>query len=1183
MRRASAPYFFAAFFAVFAGFFAAFEVFAACAVVFVGRSIALGVRRFRGLAPAAPFASGSRTRAATPLASGSRRAGGLAPDVLGLERGGAHVAHAALGARGLAREAHAAAVEDEDVGRVIPLGAREDRAEIGLDLLGVAVLRPSEALAQADHVGIDDDALGLVPEHAEDDVRRLAADARKLHELLDRLRHLAAVALDEGTGKPHDRFGLHPEEAERRHVRLDVDRVDRGQGPGVREAREELGRRLVHADVGRLRAEDDRHDELEGRPEIELGLRVRVLFGEARERLRRERRSALQALASFGAFDSGHVGDRGGLAQLSSLGGGVVSPSGAAPSSPVVDHLALGEALDRDDALALREGHQPDALGIAARLADLVDAHADRLPAIGDEHHLVAVLHQLDADDGPVSFARIDEDDPFAAAILRPEFVDVRALAVAVRADGEHVRPLRVAHLEAHDLVALAEIDALHAVRRAAHRPRLLLGEADALAALGRDEDLARPVGQRGGEQLVALVDLHADDALLAEVLVLVDLGLLDLAVLRDGHDELALLDLGDERDRLDLLARLDADEVHDRPALAGARREGNLVHLRDVDLPLVAEEEDVPVRRRGEELRHPVFFARVHADAALAAALLRAIVLRARALDVPGVRDGHDHLFFLDEILFEDLGVVLHDLGAPLVGVLRLDLLELHDDHVVEQLRAREDGLVPADRVAELGVVLGELLVLEAREPRQAHLEDGLRLALGQGVRVLLLRLVDLVLRPPGPEDEGLEAAEGQGHEGDARRFGVGRFADGLHDEVDVGDGDSESLHDLALGLGLPELVARAARDDVAPVGDEGLERLLEVQDLGAAVRDGEVDDAVARLQIGLPIELVDDDLGDDVLLQLDDEADAVAIALVANLGDALDLLLANELRDARGDPRLVHLVGDLGDDDLLLLAAPGRLLDVHARAHHDRAAAGAVRRFDAAAPEDEPRRGEVGPGDDADDVVDRSVGVTHQVHGRVDDLAQVVRRDVGRHADGDAVRAVDEQVRDARRHDDGLLEPVVEVRDEVDALLVDVGQELHRDLAEPRFGVPVRGRRVSVDRAVVALPVDERVAHRKVLGEADHRVVDRLVAVRVVLAEHVADDGGTLAVPGRRDEALLVRAVEDAPVDGLQPVAHIGDRSPDDHAHRVIQVRRPHLVLNRDGDLLRRGRLGRRSFGHA
>ena len=88
----------------------------------------------------------------------------------------------------------------------------------------------------------------------------------------------------------------------------------------------------------------------------------------------------------------------------------------------------------------------------------------------------------------------------------------------------------------------------------------------------------------------------------------------------------------------------------------------------------------------------------------------------------------------------------------------------------------------------------------------------------------------------------------------------------------------------------------------------------------------------------------------GNDVLLQLDDEAHAVAIGLVADLADAFDLLVAHQLADAGVDARLVLLVGDLGDDDLLAFAAPGDLLDLHARAHDDVAAPGALRRLDAA-----------------------------------------------------------------------------------------------------------------------------------------------------------------------------------------------------------------------------------------
>ena len=44
-------------------------------------------------------------------------------------------------------------------------------------------------------------------------------------------------------------------------------------------------------------------------------------------------------------------------------------------------------------------------------------------------------------------------------------------------------------------------------------------------------------------------------------------------------------------------------------------------------------------------------------------------------------------------------------------------------------------------------------------------------------------------------------------------------------------------------------------------------------------------------------------------------------AVGLVADVADALQLLLAHQLGDALDEPRLVHLVGDLGDDDALAL----------------------------------------------------------------------------------------------------------------------------------------------------------------------------------------------------------------------------------------------------------------------
>ncbi len=67
----------------------------------------------------------------------------------------------------------------------------------------------------------------------------------------------------------------------------------------------------------------------------------------------------------------------------------------------------------------------------------------------------------------------------------------------------------------------------------------------------------------------------------------------------------------------------------------------------------------------------------------------------------------------------------------------------------------------------------------------------------------------------------------------------------------------------------------------------------------------------------------------------------------------------------------------------------------------------------------------------------------------------------------------------------------------------------------------------------------------------------------MRVVLAHHLADDEGALAVGAGRLQADVVHRVEHPPVYGLQPVAHVRQRPTDDHAHRVIEVRGAHLFL--------------------
>ena len=81
-----------------------------------------------------------------------------------------------------------------------------------------------------------------------------------------------------------------------------------------------------------------------------------------------------------------------------------------------------------------------------------------------------------------------------------------------------------------------------------------------------------------------------------------------------------------------------------------------------------------------------------------------------------------------------------------------------------------------------------------------------------------------------------------------------------------------------------------------------------------------------------------------------------------------------------------------------------------------------------------------------------------------RVGHLAEVVRRDVRRHADRDPGRAVHEQLREVTRQDDGLFERRVVVGAPLDGVRTEIGQHLLRDRGE-------LGLRVAVGSGLVAI----------------------------------------------------------------------------------------------------------------
>ena len=458
-----------------------------------------------------------------------------------------------------------------------------------------------------------------------------------------------------------------------------------------------------------------------------------------------------------------------------------------------------------------------------------------------------------------------------------------------------------------------------------------------------------------------------------------------------------------------------------------------------------------------------------------------------------------------------------------------------------------------------ELRQFVADFVAPKGGQALQSQLEDGAGLRFRETVGAVV---VDLVTRVVDQQDQRRDVLRRPvaAHQRFARGIRIRRGADEANDLVDIGDRDRQAAQHVGAFAGLVEQVFGAARDHFLAEIHEGLDQVLQRHQLGAPAVQRHHVGAEARLQRGVAVELVEHDIRHSVALDLDDDAHAVAIGFVAQIGDAFDLLFADELRDLLDQRRLVHLIGDLVDDDRFALLAHD--LDLGFASHDDRAATRHVGRARAGTSEDHCAGREVRAGNQLDETFGRDIGVLDERQASVDDFAEIVRRHVGGHADRDSARAVDQKIREPGRQNDRLVFQLVVVGAEIDRVLVDILQKRHRRAGEAQLGVTHGCRGIAVDGAEIALPVYQQQSHGKILRHAHQRVVDRLVAVRVILTHHVTDDAGRFHVLLVGRIAALVHGVENAPVHGFQTVAGVGESAAHDHAHGVIEVGALHLV---------------------
>src|SRR6266852_5204349 len=402
------------------------------------------------------------------------------------------------------------------------------------------------------------------------------------------------------------------------------------------------------------------------------------------------------------------------------------------------------------------------------------------------------------------------------------------------------------------------------------------------------------------------------------------------------------------------------------------------------------------------------------------------AVGVSSGALDVAGMADSDQHVGVGDQIFELDFVDLVDDLRASIVAVRLLHFLELAGDDLLQLFVGGEDFFQLGDVLADGFQFLDDFVDGELREAVELQLEDG----------------VDL----DGSETEGGAAAGGFAFDGadlvlaavelDAFKFpGLAVFGDGdfllrkvleqvflgvgaaagpandADDVVEIVERDLVADQNVFALAGFAQLVDGAAAHDFDAVLDEQLDERDEAEFARLPADDGQQDHAEGFLHLGVLEKIVEDELRFFAALDFHDDAHAFAGGFVAHVGDAFDFLALHELREALDELRFVHLIRNFRDDDIFAILAD--FLDGGFGAHHEAAASRFVCGFDALAAGNVGTGGKIRAGDELHDFFESGVRLFDQQHRGVDDFAQIVRRNVGCHADGDAAGAVDEKIR--------------------------------------------------------------------------------------------------------------------------------------------------------------------------
>ena len=206
-------------------------------------------------------------------------------------------------------------------------------------------------------------------------------------------------------------------------------------------------------------------------------------------------------------------------------------------------------------------------------------------------------------------------------------------------------------------------------------------------------------------------------------------------------------------------------------------------------------------------------------------------------------------------------------------------------------------------------------LITLQTRQALQLQIQNGAGLRFGQMIKSVLnlaVRLVDqldkrfnVICRP------------GFGKQRVFCILRIGRRADQFDDRIQIFNRQSQTDQCMSTIAGFIQFINRAAADDFLAELNKRRDDFFQIHHHRAAAVDSQHIHAEAGLQRRIFIKLVQNDIGLKIAFDLNNDANALTIGLVADIRNALQFLFLNQFGNAGNQRCLVDLIGNFMNND--------------------------------------------------------------------------------------------------------------------------------------------------------------------------------------------------------------------------------------------------------------------------